>query len=53
MREAETMERFVIIQVMKNAKSHNDVRVPESRVIPKRPGVADEERSLARVSAFR
>jgi hypothetical protein len=50
--EAETMQGFLVVQVMENTKSHDNVRVSESRVIPKRRGVADYERSLARVRTF-
>ena len=49
--EADTM-RSVIAQVMQNAESYNDIRISESRVIPKRLRVADNESSLVSVGPF-
>jgi hypothetical protein len=46
MSEADTM-RSVIAQVMQNAESYHDIRISESRVIPKRLRVADNESSLS------
>src|SRR4030095_248916 len=37
------MVSVVVVQVMQNAKSYHDVRISESRVLPKRPRVADYE----------
>jgi hypothetical protein len=50
--EADTMFSFLISQVMQNAESYNNIRISESRVIPKRLGVTDHESSPARVHPF-
>ena len=42
----------VIAQVMQNAESYHDIRISESRVIPKRLRVADYESSLVTVRPF-
>jgi hypothetical protein len=47
------MQGFVIVQVVENTKSYDNVRISESRIIPKRSGVADYECSLAYVRTFR
>ena len=52
MSEAETMHSAVVVQVMQNAKSYHDIRISESRVIPKRLRVADYERPLVTVLTF-
>ena len=52
MGEADTMRSVVIAQVMQNAESYHDIRISESRVVPKRLRVADHESSLASVGAF-
>ncbi len=49
MSEADTMRSVVIAQVMQNAESYHDIRISESRVVPKRLRVADHESSLASV----
>jgi len=52
MNEADTMRSVVIAQVMQNAESYHDIRISESRVIPKRLRVADNESSLVSVGPF-
>jgi len=52
MSEADAMLSFVILQVMQNAKSYHNIRISESRVIPKRLGVTDHERSPVSVHPF-
>jgi hypothetical protein len=52
MSKVDTMRSVVIIQVMQNAESYDDIRVSKSRVVPKRVRVADYESSLASVPPF-
>jgi hypothetical protein len=52
MSEADTMLSFVILQVMQNAESYHNIRISESRVIPKRLGVTDHKSSAASVHPF-
>ena len=52
MSEADTMRSVLIAQVMQNAESYHDIRISESRVIPKRLRVADYESSLVTVRPF-
>jgi hypothetical protein len=52
MSEANTMLSFVIVQVMQNAEPDHNIRVSESRVIPKRLGVPDHEGSPVSVYPF-
>jgi hypothetical protein len=52
MREADTMLSFIIRQVMQNAESYHNIRISESRIIPKRLGVTDHESSPASVHPF-
>jgi hypothetical protein len=52
MSEADTMFSFLISQVMQNSEPYNNIRISESRVIPKRLGVTDHESSPARVQSF-
>lgn len=52
MSEADTMRSVVIAQVMQNAETYHDIRISESRIVPKRLRVADHESSLASVRPF-
>jgi len=52
MSEADAMFSFLISQVMQNSESYNNIRISESRVIPKRFGITDHESSPARVRPF-
>jgi hypothetical protein len=52
MSEADTMLSFVILQVMQNAEPYHNIRISESRVIPKRLSVTDHESSPASVHPF-
>jgi hypothetical protein len=46
------MCRICVFQVMQNAESYHDIRISESRVIPRRLRVADNESSLVSVGPF-
>src|SRR5439155_26464722 len=52
MSETDTVCSVVIVQVMQNAESYRDIRISESRVIPKRLRVTDYERPLVTVRPF-
>jgi hypothetical protein len=52
MSEADTMRSVVIVQVMQNAEAYHDIRISESRVVPKRLRIAEYKSSLAAVPPF-
>ena len=52
MSEADAVLGFVVSQVMQNAGSYHNIRISETRIMPKSLGVANYERSLASVGPF-
>jgi hypothetical protein len=51
MSEADAVLGFVVSQVMQNAESYHNIRISETRIMPKSLGV-NYERSLASVGPF-